>query len=373
LARGGTSGISGYTRELLTHLLRTDPKDEYTFFYNGFFKQPLPDDWRMHPRIHIIDRHVPNRLLDSSFRFFNAPKPERFASTANLIFSPHFNLLPNSRLPRVVTFHDLSFLRFPKFFSPKQQLWHWLQRYQQQAQNAAHIVAVSEFTKSDLVEFLGVPPEKISVVYSGLAPEFTNFTTNKNELDLLKTTYQLHRPYFLYLGALEKRKNIITLIHAFTLLKSTDKNFADYQLVLAGRPGYGSKEIFAAARASTSSADIRFLHNVSDQQRAPLYAAARAFVYPSFFEGFGFPPLEAQACGTPVIAADRTSLPEILGDSALLVDPWRTSDLAEALQTIESNSHVRDTIITAGTKNAQNFRWEKTATQMRTIFKNVAT
>lgn len=368
LTRGGTTGIPGYTRDLVDSLINYHPKNQYTLFYNGFNRQPLPEMWRNNKNVSIIEKGVPNRLLDLSFRTFNRPRLESY-TPADLIFSPHFNLLPQTTTPRIITFHDLSFLHYPQFFSREQQLWHKLQHYADQAKNAKHIIAVSEFTKHDLVSLLDIPEEKISVVYSGINQSFRKLSPSDPELANYRLTNGLARPFFLYLGSLEPRKNIQLLVQAFSKLK-TDEQFKEYQLLIAGKPGYQSEEIKKLIALSPAQADIRILGMISDDERVLLYNLARAFVFPSWFEGFGFPPLEAQACGVPVIGSDRTSLPEILGDSALLTDPWSVKKMTDHMQAIETDTKLRETIVSRGLENAKRFNWHDAATQTNEVFKS---
>ena len=366
LAGGVTSGIPGYTRELFHTLITSYPEHTFAIFYTGLRRAPLPESWHQYQNVHVISKRIPNRILDCTMRITNRPRPDHYWPT-DLIFSPHFTVLPHTTTPRIVTFHDLSFLRYPQFFSPQQKLWHALQRYTEQARAATHLIAVSEFTKNDLHELLGVPLEKITVVPSGVDRSFQKIDRADLRLTNYKTHHAFTRPFILSLGSLEPRKNIPLLIRAFTELKHTGR-FWDYELIIAGKPGYRAEEIFRLAARSSAAADIRFLTEVKDDERILLYNLAQVFVYPSFFEGFGFPPLEAQACGTPVISSNRSSLPEILAGSALSIDPWDVSALAAHIEIIETNTKVRENSIVAGLANARRFSWQATALQTMKIF-----
>lgn len=376
LGRGGTTGIPGYTRDLLDALLTEYPQNQYTFFYNSARPQnPLPQQWRQHPRVRIVNRYIPNRLLSLALRLFHTPAIETLVGgteSGELLWIPHLDLLTTSHTPRVITVHDISFLQYPEFFSAKYHVWSWLQNQVAQIRSARHIIAVSEYTKHDLVTELHIPPERISVVYSGINPSFKRLDHNDPRLTAYADAQQLHQPFFLYLGTIESRKNLALLVRAFDEFKQ-DSRHAAYELIIAGRPGHGAREVEQLARASHHSASIRFIRNVHDDERVLLYNLARCFVFPSFFEGFGFPPLEAQACGVPVITSNRTSLPEILGDSALLVDPWNVSALARLLYTIESDAKVRDTIVQRGTQNVRRFTWKRAAEQTMQVFTNAIT
>ncbi|MDP1688576.1 MAG: glycosyltransferase family 1 protein [bacterium] len=359
LSRGGSSGIEEYTTNLIDSLLKVSSDEEYLLFYNGVNKVSLPACWLENKRVRIVSKKIPNKLLDLSSRLFKIPKVETLVGKADLVFSPHFNII-GTKLPHVVTFHDLSFLHHPDFFSTRHRVWHWLQGYRETARRAAQCIAVSEFTKSDLQDFLGIPSEKITVIYSGIHSSFR--VLKKDSIDLLKfkETNKLNKPFILYLGTLEPRKNIPALIRAFDLLKS-NPSFKDFELVLAGRVGWLSKELLREARMARNVESIRFFGSPKSDERALLYNASEIFVYPSFFEGFGFQPLEAQACGVPVISSNRTSLPEILGESARLINPWSIEEIHESLVEIITNRNVRDKLVSAGLENIKRFSWESTA------------
>ncbi len=351
LGRGGLSGIEEYTRNLLGALLRSDRDNQYTLFYNGWRKEPLD-----FPGAKIADWSIPNKVFDLASRFIGVPKiGERLG--ADLVFSPHFNVLASDRVPRVITFHDLSFIHHPYFFSRRQRFWHWLQNIKSQARAAARLIAVSEFTKGDLVDLFGVPPEKISVIYSGVADGLSKAAAKPSGA----------RPNILYLGTLEPRKNVPAIIRAFNILKS-ERAFADWQLVLAGKPGWLYESIIKEAADSPYRRDIIFKGAVSPEERVLLYNSAEVFVYPSLFEGFGFPPLEAQKCGCPVIVSDRTSLPEVIGESGLSVNPWKVEELAAAIREVAVNRGLREKLIATGYANAARFTWKKTAAATKSLF-----
>lgn len=358
LSRGGASGIEEYTRELLGAMLELDNEDKYQFFYSGLRKAALPEFLSKHPRVTAINWNTPNKILDFSFRFLAEPKLERFFGF-DIAFSPHFNMLATKK-PRVITFHDLSFIHHPHFFSRRQHVWHWLQDYKKQAERASKIIAVSQFTKSDLVELFDIPPAKITTIYSGISGDFLVLNKTNPELVSFKAAHKLEKPFILYMGTLEPRKNVTALVRAFGLLKE-EPQFSDLQLVIAGGMGWLYDEVIKEIRNSSFKNDIRLFGKVKGEERVLLYNLAEAFIYPSFFEGFGFPPLEAQACGVPVVASDRTSLPEILGKSALLIDPWRVDSLSSAIRKVITEKGTRDDLVEAGLKNARRFSWKESA------------
>jgi glycosyltransferase involved in cell wall biosynthesis len=366
LARGPASGIPGYTRNLIGSILENHPENHYKFFYTGLRKKPLPKSWTQRPNISIVDIKAPNKLLDLSSRLLEAPNFDKKLDV-DVIFSPHFNVLSLKKTPRIITFHDLSFVHHPHFFSFKQRFWHWLQDYKRQAKKATAIIAMSEFTKSDLVNLIGVDPNKVKVIYSGIDKQFR--ILSQAECDSFKKKNKLSFPIILYLGTLEPRKNVEAVIRAFTIVKNNSA-FKDFRLLIAGRPGWLYKNILRTAKQSPHSRDIIFWKNLSDEDRVFLYNVANLFVFPSFFEGFGFPPLEAQACGTPVVMSERTSLLETINDTALKINPWQVAELAHKVEHILTRKQERESLIKKGLENAKSFTWQKTAQETLKILEN---
>ena len=268
-----------------------------------------------------------------------------------------------------MTFHDLSFLHYPTFFSKKQRLWHALQDSLREARRSAHIIADSNFTKGDLVE-AGVDEQKISVVYPGIDKSFYRIGVDDPRRMAFRKKYGIHYPFLLSLGTLEPRKNIPAAIRAFTALKRAPQ-WKDLRFVIAGSPGWLYHDTLKEARVSAVRHDIVFLGPMADSERILLYNEARAFIYPSFFEGFGFPPLEAQACGCPVVVSNRTSLPEIIADSGIAADPWNITLLAESLERVLEEGATREKLIIAGYQNAARFTWKNAAESVRKILENV--
>lgn len=359
LSKNRFSGIPEYSALLLSALFANKKKnDEFVLFYNGFRKLPLPAEWISAAA--ILEKSWPNKLLDFSGRLFNRPRFDRLIK-ADGYFSPHFNNLPLSEpFRRTITFHDLSFIHHPDFFSRRQRFWHWLQDYKRQALTAGRLIAVSDFTKSDLMNYFSLPPERVTRVYSGVNPFYERIKINDPGLLRFKQEHNLFRPFIFYLGSLDPRKNILLAAKALCFLKK-NKAARDWQFVLAGSLGWQGEKILEEIRKTLDSRDIIYLGTVSRQSALYLYNLAGIFVYPSFFEGFGFQPLEAQACGAPVIASNRSSLPEILGASALLADPWRVDRFAETLNDLMKDNKLRNSLIKAGFENIKRFDWQKTA------------
>ena len=266
----------------------------------------------------------------------------------------------------VVTVHDLGYLYHPEAHTRAQNLYlRWSTRYNARA--AAHLLADSEATRRDLVHRYGVPPEKITVAYPGyderLAP-----VTDPAALAAVRARYSLTDPYLLYLGTLHPRKNLSRLIQAFHNLQPATCNL---QLVLAGKKGWLYDDIFAQVRALGLTERVIFTGYVPDDDLPALLSGALAFVYPSLYEGFGFPVLEAMACGAPVVCSNVSSLPEVAGDAALLVDPLDTAALAAALARLVEDEGLRRELRERGYRQVRKFSWRRCAGQVLGVLERV--
>lgn len=365
LSKGRISGIEEYARFVIQHLLERDSKNTYQFFYSGLKKAQFPAEWKK-KNTTVLEWNVPNRLLELSMRFFGFPHIDEKLNS-DIVFSPHFNFLPKMRrAKRIITFHDLSFIHFPEFYPLRKRIWHWQQQYATQARSADAIIAVSEFTRQDIIKTLGVQPEKVHTVYSGINPFYKQLPENDKSRATFIAKQGLTKPFLLFVGTLEPRKNISGIIRAFDVVKEDPFN-RELQLVIVGKRGWLCDTIFRDAKMAKWAKDIIFWGEASYEDLRLLYNLTEAFVYPSFFEGFGFPPLEAEACGAPVITSNRSSLPEIVGDSALLVDPWKIEELAGAMQLILRNDAVRATLKRKGLENSKRFSWGKATDELMRV------
>lgn len=359
LMKGSATGIPVYVRAILENLIARDRENEYILFANAF-RAPVPFFVRNRPcTAQIVNWRIPNRLLDLSFHFLGTPKVDRLAR-ADVVFNPHFNAFAAHRdTRRVVTFHDLSFLRYPEFFSPRERAWHWRQDPKRQAREASHLIAVSEAVKRDLMEYYNVTAEKISVTHLGVNPYFST-PVSAEALDAFRRARHLEDPFLLFVGTLEPRKNVEGVVRAFNLLKAR-KPFAPLRLVIAGGEGWLYGGVLKEIARSPWTRDIVRWGFATNEELRHLYRAASVFVFPSFYEGFGFPPLEAQASGTPVVASSRGALAEVLGDSALFADPLNPESVAAQVENLFGNRGLREYIVTKGLANIKRFRWETTA------------
>lgn len=353
------SGVSEYTFNLVKEILRLDEKNDYKLFYNSG-RDVSANIPKFSGRYEIIAKRYPNKFFNYFLqKIFHYPKIDRLLGV-DLFFMPHLNFIALSGGCRsALTVHDLSFLRHPEFFSFRKNFWHKMINVKKLIKNSDLIIAVSQNTKNDLTELLGAEPEKIKVIYSGLGPEFKPISDGE-KLREVKLKYQLPEKFIFFLGTIEPRKNLDGLISAYNLLR-LEPEFREVKLLMAGGRGWENKNIYQAREKSPFREDIKFLGYVPSADKPALYNSASLFVYPSFYEGFGFPPLEAMACGAPVIASSAASLPEVVGEAGLLADPYDIAGLALAMAKALTEEKLRENLRKKGLARAAEFSWEKTA------------
>jgi glycosyltransferase involved in cell wall biosynthesis len=297
---------------------------------------------------------------------FTLPRLARELQLDVLHIPSYRRLLWSRPCALVATIHDLAPFRVPKKYSLARMFYgRVVARMLAQRQHA--IIAISENTARDLHEFFDIPLGRVQVIHNGL--EHDRFYPGNREQARaeIMQRHHLRAPFFLYVARLEHpAKNHVRLISAFNEFKSATGS--NWQLVFGGSDWHGAEAIHAAARQSPYASDIRALGFVANDELPNLYRAADVFVYPSLYEGFGMPPIEAMACGCPVISSTRGSLGEIVGDAAAIVDPEDLVSLATQLASLASDSVLRERLRAAGITRAKNFDWNRTATETLLIY-----
>lgn len=359
------TGVGEYTMGLLRSLFLIDSKNKYNkykLFCNSFRKNKIIDIFRNFKNVKVYNFRYPNKLLNFSLKYLRFPRIDKLIGGVDLFFSPNVNFLSlSSSCKKVITFHDLSFERYPEFFSKKRQLWHKFINPRSLAEHSDLIIAVSNSTKNDLIQIYNIDSQKIKVIFSGIDKSFQPIS-DKNCLDIIRNKYKLPEKFILYLGTIEPRKNIEGLILAFNKLRQNSK--IKHKLVIAGEKGWLYKQIFNCASKINYKDDIIFTGFIEDKDKPAVYNLAEVFVYPSFYEGFGFPPLEAMACGTPVITSSVSSLPEIIDNAGLLVDPYNINEITEAMMQVILDKHLRESFREKGLERVKEFGWERCAKEM---------
>ena len=333
------TGVGEYIYELLDALFKIDKQNQYFLFYNssGDVLKNLPK-WEQE-NVHYAGFKYPNKLFNLALLIFKQPKLDRLilkkikqynnvtikqSDNLDYWFSPNINFTAISKKCRqILTIHDLSFEYFPDCFSLKRRLWHKILNPKKAYQRADMILTPSENTKRDVIGEYKISEDKIKVIYPGLSEKFR--ANSSEPIENLKKKYNLPDKFILFLGTLEPRKNIIGLIEAFN---ASELRTIGYELVIAGAKGWKFKPIMDLIAKSDK---VRYIGYVDMADKQGLYVLAGIFAYPSLYEGFGFPVLEAMFAGAPVITSNRSSLPEVVRDCAYLVNPNNVDDIAQGL------------------------------------------
>lgn len=281
-----------------------------------------------------------------------------------------FTAPPFSPCPVVVSIHDLSFEHLPQTFKwrSRKQLRLTVRR---SAREAAQVIALSEYARSDMIATYNLQPEKVSVVPLA-APAHFSPVTNEEEIQRVRQTYGIKDDYILTVGAIQPRKNLSRLVAAYSRLRRVGPRGKLPQLVLVGKCAWLYDETLRTIKELEVSNSVILTGYVPESDLPALYSGALCFVYPSYFEGFGLPPLEAMKCGTPVIVGNQTSLPEVVGDAGVLVDPFDVDDIAAKIENVISDSNLRADLRVKGLNRAKLFDWRETARQTLAIYQQAA-
>ena len=363
------SGIPEYTYNVLKEIFKLDKTNQYILFYNSFgdFSRRIPK--LEAANVKIVHTAYPNKIFNNILqRVLYWPKIDRLLDV-DLFFAPNIAYIALSRLPRsILTIHDLSFIRFSEFYSPKRQMWHRIMNIKKMVKRFDKIVAVSEHTKNDIIELCGIEAKRVEVIYSGVGTKYRPLAPGDKDCERVKKHYNLPLKFILCLSTIEPRKNINGLIRAYGLMRQEYPGLKDYKLILAGVKGWRYVETIRAWHDSLYQEDIKFIDYVRSGDKPAIYNLASLFVYPSLYEGFGFPPLEAMASATPVISSTVSSLPEVAGNSALLINPENAREIASAMATVLSDAKLQGEMINSGLKQSEKFSWEASAKAYLNLF-----
>ena len=352
LLKDKLEGIGWVACECLSRIVKAHPEDEFYFLFD---RKPDPKfifadnvypvvlfPQARHPFLYIIYFEISVR------RALRKIKPDVFLST-----DAYLSL--GSKTPQIAVFHDINFEHFPQDF-PRLALWHYKKYFPKYARKAEKIITVSEFSKHDIIDNYGVKPEKINVVYNGANEGFKPIS--EEEKKSVRESYTNGYQYFMFVGSLHPRKNLARLFPAYDMFK--ERTGSDVKLLIVGEKRWWTEQIQKAYEAMRHKDDVVFVGHLQMNELQRVTAAALASVYVSYFEGFGIPIIEAYKCDVPVITSDVTSMPEVAGDAALLVDPFNTESIASALELI-MDENVRNSLIEKGRIRRNDFSWDKTA------------
>ncbi|MBX3012369.1 MAG: glycosyltransferase family 4 protein [Caldilineaceae bacterium] len=355
------AGISRYSWYLLRALAQLNQRDEspneFIVFQHRKHRVPLIDQANFHRRTLYapVHRQLEQLLLPI----------ELFWQSLDLIHSTDFIPPLYSPIPAVITVHDLAFFHWPNFLTKDSAAYYG--QIDRAVRHARHIIVPSENTKQDLIGILGTPDKKISVIYEAANPSFAPLAAEPAQ-QAMAAKFKIPTQYILFVSTIEPRKNVDGLLHAYRYLR--DKyNIAEVGLVLAGSPGWLYEETMALVSELNLEKHTFFLGRVTDEDLHQLYAGARCHVHPAHYEGFGLPPLEAMACGTPTIVSNVSSLPEVVGDAALLVNPQDNEEIAVAMHRLLTDDELHAELREKGLKRAACFSWETAAQSTLDVYR----
>jgi glycosyltransferase involved in cell wall biosynthesis len=370
------SGVGFYVANLISALQRLQAQDDFQLgiaFQPGLKKWlcgdwSFPDCLQKHPNLRLF----PMPVRFSNLLISNHINPvtsyfEKFFGYPNIVHGTNYSVYPCHKSRKVMNLYDLTFIRYPQYTNSIVETY--TAKVKQCLEWTDLVLTISESSKQDIIKYLQVDEKK--VVVTPLASRYhTDYFSDVRAEELSKqASYDFSVPYLLFVSTIEPRKNIKAIISAFNYLK--EKHKIPHNLVMIGRKGWHYEPIFAAIEKSPWKTNIHHLDYLSDELVALFYAKADAFIYPSHYEGFGLPVLEAMTLGTPVVTSNTSSLPEVAGDAALLINPNEPMQLAEAILKLISDSQLRQTFIDKGKERAKTFSWERTAIETLKAYRSI--
>ncbi len=354
-------GIGTYIRNLLRHLARIDRDTEYVLLCRD---ADLDVPRQLGENFRAVLEPSPNYSLREQIRVPWVLRRER----PDVYHAPHYVLPAGVRCRSVVTIHDCIHLMFPQYLPNRAAYAYARASMWAAARRSDCILTVSEASKRDILHFFNVPPEKIVVVYNAIDDHFRE-TPPEDDVARVRERYQLDHQFVLYVGNIKPHKNLVRLIEAFAELRRGD--FEEVKLLIIGDEISKLPALRRAVHRHKLHKHVRFLGYVSDHTLAILYRLAAVFVFPSLYEGFGLPPLEAMASGTPVITSNVSSLPEVAGDAAVLVDPYDVDSIVDGLRRILGNPALAADLRRKGLERSREFSWERSVEKTRQVYQEV--
>ncbi|MBF2067130.1 MAG: glycosyltransferase family 4 protein [Calothrix sp. C42_A2020_038] len=370
------SGVGYFVANLISSLSKLQERDNFSL---GIVFQPglkswlrgsktIPECLKAYSDLYFLP--MPVRISDlllatenkSLFSYF-----EKYFGYPHIVHGTNYSVYPCHQSFKVMNLYDLTFVKYPNYIDSV--VAKYTERVKRCLKWTDLVMTISESSKRDIVEYLNVDPDKIYVTPLASRYDSNSLSARKSEILLDRFNYDFSRPYLLFVSTIEPRKNINALITAFNYLKS--KYHIPHNLVLIGKKGWRYEPIFNAINDSPWSESIYHLDYLSDELVALFYSKADVFVYPSHYEGFGLPVLEAMTLGAPVISSNSSSIPEVAGDAAVLINPAEPIELAESILKVISDSYLRQDLIAKGKERAKLFTWERTARETLKAYKSL--
>lgn len=369
-----SAGVANYTRELTQNLIELYPKDDFFLFFNFLrgkerkqakIRQLVGGRNNVKHKVYPLPGGIKEMLFSSSFSILNywTRGNDLYHATEFLNFDNKLNI------PQILTVHDLTMIKFPQHRGSGISGRHG-RMLRRACENASTIISISNTTRNDIISYFKTPPAKIKVIYNGVGEVFRPLKDKKRTRAILKEKYRIDFPYILFVGTIEPRKNIANLLKAFAKL-SSDQEFRNYHLILIGKKGWNTAEIETTYHSLSVRPKIHFLNYISESDLPLFYNCASLFCYPSLYEGFGLPPLEAMACGTPVLTSDISSLPEITGKAARLVSPVDYEAVFQGMKKVLSDKNLLLEMKQLGLMQARKFSWRKCAQETHGVYEEI--
>jgi glycosyltransferase involved in cell wall biosynthesis len=367
---GEKTGVGVYAQNLVRGLAEIDSNNQYLLYF--FFWHCFPQEKvkkSSYPRKKNFKLFAPSQLKRTFLKFLwynTALSKEKLLRSPDIIHSTAYTSPFLERAKLIVTFHDMTFFTHPQHHFEANRIFcteqvHLGRRY------AARIITVSEHSKKDIIRYLHLPAEKVKVIYEAVDKRFKEIKDNSYLFSRLKK-YNLTFPYILYHGSVEPRKNLKRVIQAFHQFSS---KHSSYHLVISGAKGWLNEEIYQLIDRLKMREKIKVLGYVPEEDVPFLYNGAFLFLFPSLYEGFGLPVLEAMACGVPVVTSNVSSLPEVAGEAAILVNPEKVEEIVEAMKGIVENKNLRFELKEKSIKQSQKFTLEKMAAETLAVYEEV--
>lgn len=360
------TGVGNYIHNLLLELVKIDKINNYIlFFYSLRHLDSTKSAQYNFKHKKTIGLKIPQLFLDFFWDKLKFPPIEFFTGKLD-IFHNNFYSPPMKKVKNIITIYDMSFFAYPEFHTKGTQ--RFKNKVLKYYNSASKIITISNFSKREILKYIDIPEKKIEVIYPGV-----DIQNQKLELreDYILKKYSLSKGYILYVGTIEPRKNLEGLIKAYKLLLSDDKYKNKYDLVIVGKLGWKYETFFKTLENSGLQDKVKLLGYIPDEELPAIYKHASLFVYPSIYEGFGLPVLEAMAYGTPVITSNVSSLPEVAGDAALLINPHNYKEIRDGIADILSTEQLKSQLIARGKERVKRFSWTKTAEKTLEIYKEV--
>lgn len=358
------SGIGVYAYELTKRLQNYKDITLEGNIFNFFNRNDIANDIERLDIKKSVWKLFPYGIYRRVWRYIPIKYNYLFREKSDIYQFFNFIVPPNISGKIITTIHDLTYILYPDTMAPSNR-----KRLEKDmhhtVRNVDYIITISENSKKNIIKYLGIDGSKIEVIYPGVDETYKKLL-NDDEITVVKNKYNIAGKYLLYLGTLEPRKNVETIIRAYNCYKKANND--NLKLVLAGKKGWLYDSIFKLVKELELEEDVIFTDYIDDEDKAPLYQGAEIFLFPSLYEGFGMPVIEAMASRTPVITSNSSSLPEAAGDAAIITEPLDYKSISDSIERILMDDELRETMINKGIEQADKFDWDVSAEKLRNIY-----